>query len=156
MDIFERRQLDARGITVVSGEVAGLVVDEDRLTGVELTDGRIVALTAVFVRPGIHPHPDGLLVGLGCHYEDTGFVTTDSTGRTSNLGVIAIVALVALVAAGLVCRALTAHPDPLHQPPRRLVRGEAISGHTAQPEVLEADAQQLLHCLGCVTLATPR
>jgi thioredoxin reductase len=83
----ERRQLDARGVTVVSGEVARLVVEDDRLTGVELTDGRIVARAAVFVRPGIHPHPDGLLAGLGCRHDDTGFVTTDSTGRTSNLGV---------------------------------------------------------------------
>lgn len=83
----ERRQLDARGVTVVSGEVARLVVEDDRLTGVALTDGRIVARTAVFVRPGIHPHPDGLLAGLGCRYDDTGFVTTDSTGRTSNSGV---------------------------------------------------------------------
>ena len=83
----ERHQLDARGITVVSGEVAGLVVEDDRLTGVELTDGRIVTRTAVFLRPGIHPHPDGLLAGLGCRHDDTGFVATDSTGRTSNLGV---------------------------------------------------------------------
>ena len=83
----ERRQLDARGIRVVTGEVARLVVDDDRLTGVELTDGRVVARTAVFVRPGIHPHPDGLLASLGCRCDDTGFVTTDSTGRTSNPGV---------------------------------------------------------------------
>lgn len=83
----ERRQLDARGITVVSGAVTRLVVEDDRLTGVELADGRIIARAAVFVRPGIHPHPDGLLAGLGCRYDDTGFVTTDSTGRTSNPGV---------------------------------------------------------------------
>jgi thioredoxin reductase len=84
---IERRQLDARGIEIVTGEVARLVVDDDRLTGVELTDGRVVARTAVFVRPGIRPHPDGLLAGLGCRYDDTGFVTTDRTGRTSNPGV---------------------------------------------------------------------
>jgi thioredoxin reductase len=83
----ERDQLDARGITIVSGEIARLVVEEDRLTGVELSDGRIVPRTAVFVRPGIHPHADGLLAGLGCDYDDSGFVTTDRTGRTSNLGV---------------------------------------------------------------------
>lgn len=83
----ERGQLDARGIPVVSGEVARLVVDDDRLTGIELVDGRIVARTAVFVRPGIHPHPDGLLAGLGCRDDDAGFVITDGSGRTSNLGV---------------------------------------------------------------------
>lgn len=83
----ERSQLDARGIDVVTGEVARLVVDDDRLTGVELADGRVVARTAVFIRPGIHPHPDGLLAGLGCAEDDTGFVITDSTGRTSSPGV---------------------------------------------------------------------
>lgn len=83
----ERGQLDARGIPVVSGEVARLVVDDDRLTGIELVDGRIVARTAVFVRPGIHPHPDGLLAGLGCRDDDAGFVITDGSGRTSNIGV---------------------------------------------------------------------
>ena len=41
----------------------------------------------MFVRPGIHPHPDGLLASLGCRHDDTGFVTTDTTGRTSNIGV---------------------------------------------------------------------
>jgi thioredoxin reductase len=83
----ERRQLDARGIEVVAGEVAGLVVDDDRLSGVQLADGRVVARTAVFVRPGIHPHPDGLLASLGCTFDDTGFVVTDGTGRTSRPGV---------------------------------------------------------------------
>lgn len=83
----ERRQLDARGIAVVAGEVAGLVVVGDRLSGVELVDGRVVDRTAVFVRPGIHPHPDGLLAGLGCAFDQTGFVTTDRTGRTTSPGV---------------------------------------------------------------------
>ena len=47
----EQRQLEARRIRVVPGEVARLVVEDDRLTDVELTDGRVVARTAVFVRP---------------------------------------------------------------------------------------------------------
>ncbi|MEO6629684.1 MAG: FAD-dependent oxidoreductase [Aquihabitans sp.] len=71
----------------MTGEVARLVIEDDHLTGVELADGRVVPRAAVFVRPGIHPHPDGLLVGLGCTSDETGFVTTDSTGRTSNPGV---------------------------------------------------------------------
>ena len=62
----EQRQLEAPRIRVVSGEVARLVVEDDRLTGVELIDGRVVARTAVFVRPGSLPHDDGLLAGLGC------------------------------------------------------------------------------------------
>jgi len=83
----ERRRLDARGITTVTGNVSRLVIEGDRLAGVELTDGRVVARTAVFVRPGIHPHPDGLLAGLGCDVDDSGFVITDGMDRTSNPGV---------------------------------------------------------------------
>jgi thioredoxin reductase len=83
----ERSQLDARGIDVVDGTVARLVVRDDRLAGVELTDGRFVAREAVFVRPGNGPRPDGLLAGLGCEVGPAGFVAVDATGRTSTPGV---------------------------------------------------------------------
>jgi len=83
----ERAQLDARGIRVVEGDVARLVIDDDRLTGVELTDGQVIARTAVFIRPGNRPHPDGLLPALGCEHNEAGFVTVDATGRTSVEGV---------------------------------------------------------------------
>jgi thioredoxin reductase len=83
----ERAQLESRGIEVVEGEVARLVVEDDRLTGVELVDGRAVERTAVFVRPGNVPHADGLLAGLGCDVDDAGFVTVDNTGLTSTPGV---------------------------------------------------------------------
>ena len=83
----EQAQLEVRGIRIVSGEVARLVVEHDRLTGVELVDGRVVDRTAVFVRPAIRPHPDGLLAGLGCEFDDTGFVITDATGQTTTPGV---------------------------------------------------------------------
>jgi len=80
-------QMEARGAQVVRGEVTRLVVDADHLTGVELADGRVVARTAVFVRPGNIPHADGLLNALGCDVNEAGFATVDATGRTSNLGV---------------------------------------------------------------------
>ena len=83
----ERDQLAARGVRVVGGEVARLVVEADRLTGVELIDGRLIARTAVFIRPGNLPHPDGLLTGLGCEVNEAGFVRVDATGRTSAFGV---------------------------------------------------------------------
>ncbi len=57
------------------------------LAGVEMTDGRVVARTAVFIRPGNQPHADGLLCGLGCEVNEAGFVTVDATGRTSVFGV---------------------------------------------------------------------
>src|SRR5271165_1603470 len=83
----ERVQLEARGVRVVSGQVARLVVQAGRLTGVELADGRVSPRTAVFFRPGNVPHADGLLTGLGCQVDEAGFVTVDATGRTSAFGV---------------------------------------------------------------------
>jgi thioredoxin reductase len=83
----EQGQLAARGIRIVRGEVARLVVDDDQLTGVELTDGQVIARTAVFIRPGNLPHADGLLAGLGCELDAAGFVTVDATWQTSTPGV---------------------------------------------------------------------
>jgi thioredoxin reductase len=83
----EATQLAARGVRVVHGHVAGLVVDHDRLTGVELADGQVVPRRAVFVRPVMAPHPDGLLSNLGCDLDSAGFPVTDRTGRTSVPGV---------------------------------------------------------------------
>jgi len=83
----ERVQLEARGIRVVTGEVSRLVVEADRLTGVELAGGPVVPRTAVFIRPSPVPHADGLLAGLGCAVDDAGFVTADASGRTSTGGV---------------------------------------------------------------------
>jgi thioredoxin reductase len=79
--------LEARGVRIVPGEIARLVVEDDRLTGVELIDGRVIARTAVFIRPGNVPHADGLLAGLGCDVDEAGFATVDATGRTSVSGV---------------------------------------------------------------------
>ena len=80
-------QLQARGVQVVRGMVARLVVKADRLSGVELIDGRVIPRTAVFIRPVNVPHADGLLVGLGCDVDDAGFAIVDGTGRTSAVGV---------------------------------------------------------------------
>jgi thioredoxin reductase len=87
LPLAERAQLKARGIHVVDGEVARLVIAEDRLTGVELTGGRVIARAAVFIRPGNVLHDDGLLAGLGCEVDEAGFITVDATGRTSTPGV---------------------------------------------------------------------
>jgi hypothetical protein len=48
---------------------------------------------------------------------------------------------------------LRPHPDALHEPPGRLVVGEAVRGHPAQAEVLEADPDQLPDRLGGVAVA---
>jgi len=82
----ERVQLAARDIRIIEGEVARLVVDADRLTGVELFDGRVIERTAVFIRPVTLPHAD-LLTSLGCEVDASGYVSVDATGHTSSFGV---------------------------------------------------------------------
>lgn len=71
----------------MSGAVARLVVEADRLTAVELIDGRLIPRTAVFIRPVNRPHADGLLTGLGCDVDEAGFAIVDATGRNSTVGV---------------------------------------------------------------------
>ena len=83
----ERHPLRARGVQIVDGQVARLVVQDDRLTGVELADGQVIERTAVFIRPGNTPCDDGLLAGLGCELTGAGFPVVDATGRTSVSGV---------------------------------------------------------------------
>ncbi len=61
----EWEQLAARGITVVDGSVASLKNDDDdRLTGVELADGRVIPVEAVTVTPRFVANT-GIFTGLG-------------------------------------------------------------------------------------------
>ena len=82
----QREHLTARGIRIVEGTVARLVVDDDRLHGVELRGGTVIPRTAVFVRPRFVPNAD-LLTGLGCALDENGLVVHDPVGRTSVAGV---------------------------------------------------------------------
>ncbi|MFJ9808857.1 NAD(P)/FAD-dependent oxidoreductase [Streptomyces sp. NPDC101158] len=82
-------RLAAAGVTVVTGEVAGLVVEESGLTGVRMTDGRVVPREVLFVGTRTTPR-DGLLTALGAATHETplgSFVTVDETFRTSVPGV---------------------------------------------------------------------
>ncbi len=83
----ERAALDARSIPVIEGPVARLSVVDDRLDAVQLADGRTIPRAAVFIRPSLHPHDDGLIDSLGCEVDEGGFVRVDATGRTSKPGV---------------------------------------------------------------------
>ena len=83
----ELAQLRARGVHLVTGRVARLVIETDRLTGVEMVDGRVFARNAVFIRPVNTPHQDGRWAELGCVVDDSGFIVVDATGRTSVSGV---------------------------------------------------------------------
>ncbi|MFJ2239966.1 NAD(P)/FAD-dependent oxidoreductase [Streptomyces sp. NPDC087859] len=83
------RRLAAASVKVVPGEVAGLVVAEDHLTGVRLKDGRTFAREIVFTAPRAVPRTD-LLARLGAKLNETHFGSypvVDPTGQTTVPGV---------------------------------------------------------------------
>jgi thioredoxin reductase len=82
----DRTALVARAIGVVEGIVDRVVVEDDRLTGVRMDDGRFVPRAALFVPPRFVPH-SALLADLGCDLDDQGWPVVDATGRTSVPGV---------------------------------------------------------------------
>ncbi|MBA2812937.1 NAD(P)/FAD-dependent oxidoreductase [Streptomyces sp. KM273126] len=86
------RRLAAAGVHVVPGEVAEIVVEDDRLTGVRLADGTVHARSAVFVAPRFVPRT-ALLDRLGAETKETPFgmaPEVDETGRTTVPGVWAV------------------------------------------------------------------
>ncbi|MFI7105110.1 NAD(P)/FAD-dependent oxidoreductase [Nonomuraea sp. NPDC050227] len=82
----DRDRLEARGVRIVEGPIDHLVVQDGRLRGVELADGRVLPRAAVFLFPRMAPQ-DQVLTRLGCDKDDAGWVVTDRTGRTSVPGV---------------------------------------------------------------------
>ncbi len=82
----ERSQLVARAIGIVEGNVEQLLVADDQLRAVHMSDGCVVSLDALFVPPRFRPN-NHLLLGVGCNLDEHGWVTADSTGRTSVPGV---------------------------------------------------------------------
>ena len=90
----QAEQLAARGIPVVTGEVIGVEVVDDRLRGVRLADGRAVALDALVVAPRFTAR-SALLTALGLPAVDLvveghvigSAVAADSSGATAVPGV---------------------------------------------------------------------
>ena len=82
----ERQQLAARGIGIAEGAPQRVVVEGDRLRGIELDGDRIVACDALFVPPRFVPNSD-LLVTLGCDLDEDGWPVADADGLTSIAGV---------------------------------------------------------------------
>ncbi|MFD6168851.1 NAD(P)/FAD-dependent oxidoreductase [Streptomyces coeruleorubidus] len=83
------RRLAAAGVDVVPGEVAELVVEDDRLTGVRLADRTAHARSVLFVGPRPVPQT-GLLERLGAELHETPFgayPVVDPTGLTTVPGV---------------------------------------------------------------------
>ncbi|MER6848537.1 NAD(P)/FAD-dependent oxidoreductase [Streptomyces flaveolus] len=89
------RRLSAAGVKVVPGEVAGLRVEDDRLTGVRLAGGATCGggsvhdRSVLFVAPRAVPQT-GLMERLGAELQETPFgayPVVDPTGRTTVPGV---------------------------------------------------------------------
>ena len=82
----QRELLTARGIRIVEGAVARLVVGNDQLQGVELGGGTVIP-RAAGLSSGTRAEIDHLLAGLGCAVDEYGWVAHDPVGRTSVAGV---------------------------------------------------------------------
>ncbi|WSQ07539.1 NAD(P)/FAD-dependent oxidoreductase [Streptomyces sp. NBC_01231] len=83
------RRLAAAGVKVVPGEVTEVPAEDDRLTGVRLTDGTAHARDVLFVAPRAVPRTD-LLRRLGAELRETPFgayPVVDETGLTTVPGV---------------------------------------------------------------------
>jgi thioredoxin reductase len=79
------RRLAAAGVAVVPGEVAGLEVHDDRLTGVRLADGTAHERSVLFVAPRAVPQT-ALFEQLGAELSETPFGTypvVDERGLTT-------------------------------------------------------------------------
>jgi thioredoxin reductase len=85
-------RLAARQVRIIDGTVTRLVIEGDRLTGVELADRALVARSAVFVTPNFVAN-DEIIEALGAETESTpggNWIKTNSGGRTSVPGVWAV------------------------------------------------------------------
>jgi len=82
----QRSQLAARGIDIVEGVVADLLLEDDHLRGVRMAEGRIVPRDALFVPPSLVPKND-LLLQLGCDLDEHSWIVTGLYGATSEPGV---------------------------------------------------------------------
>jgi thioredoxin reductase len=127
----ERERLTARGIGVAEGTVTRVVIEDDRLCGVELDGGGVVTRAAVFVRPRFVPN-SGLLADLGCALSGNGWAVVDAVGRTSVPGVWAAgnavdprVQVITAAGAGSAA-AIALHADLVDDDVRKALRLKAI------------------------------
>ncbi len=83
---LHRSELVARAIGVVEGGITRILTEDHHLRGVEIDDGRTVLRDVLFVPPRFVPN-NGLLIGLGCETDETGWPVKDGTGQTTVQGV---------------------------------------------------------------------
>jgi thioredoxin reductase len=128
-------QLAALGIAVVDGEVAGLEITDDQLTGVRLASGQVVPRRALALMPRFVARGE-ILDDLGLvsteHPRGVGrYIESDPTGLTAAAGVWVagnvtdLVATVIVAAAGGVTAASAINLDLVTEDARRAVARRA-------------------------------
>ncbi|HEX8081361.1 MAG TPA: methyltransferase domain-containing protein [Jatrophihabitans sp.] len=149
----QAEQLAARGIRVVDGEVVSLQVEDDRLTGVRLRDGAVVARQALVVGPRLVARSE-LLAGLGVstveHPMGIGeHIVTDAGGLTTAAGVWAagnvtdLSAQVSIAIAGGQAAAAAINADLIAEQTQQAVaayRHDAAGHHAAGHDAAGHDA----------------
>ena len=89
LDAQERATLDALGVAVVAGTISRLEVHDDRVTGVRIADGTVVAVDAAVVSTRMVARTE-LFAGIGItatSHPAGAFIETDQFGVTSVPGV---------------------------------------------------------------------
>lgn len=86
LNIKDKEILDFRDIKIVEEKVHSLVMDDDRLIGLELEDGIIIERKALFIKPETRVRSD-LGVRLGCKKNERGTYDTDELCRSCVRGV---------------------------------------------------------------------
>ncbi|QTG82151.1 NAD(P)/FAD-dependent oxidoreductase [Arthrobacter crystallopoietes] len=136
----QREQLEARGITVVTGEVAAVEADADVLTGVRLKSGEVIARQAVAVMTRMDARA-GFLDDLGMETAEQNFgdlvvgtfVASEPTGATSVPGVYVagnvtnLMAQVIVAAAAGVNTGAMINADLMMEDTRLAVEARAVS-----------------------------
>ncbi|WP_222269968.1 NAD(P)/FAD-dependent oxidoreductase [Modestobacter marinus] len=152
----ERAQLAARGIAVVTDEVAAVEADGDRLTGVRLASGRLVPRDALVVAP-VFTARSGVLTSLGLAAEDVAAPDGHVVGSAVSAGPAGATAVPGVWVAGnvtdLMAQVITAaaaglqaggaiNADLLFEDVRRAVAARQASAPPAGPELTLADPAQ--------------
>ncbi len=147
-------QLAARGIAVVVGEVVGLEVSGDRLTGVRLAEGTVFPVQALVVAPRMTARAE-LLDGLGVQTADldmggqvvgTFVPAADPMGRTAVPGVWVagnvtdLSAQVVAAAAGGVRAGAGINADLVAEETR-----SAVEARLTPPDPFSAEAERQVH-----------
>ena len=135
----QREQLDALGVDVVEGRVARLLVDDDRLAGVVLDDGRTVPVETLAVGPAAvaqspvldalglerRPHPLGAELGAAYPSEPGGITHLPGVYLAGN--VTDLMAQVVSAAAAGLATAAQLNRDLVEEDVRRAVEARRVT-----------------------------